>query len=107
MEPRKRTHMVNELMQEANLMMTALEKAMQGERFGETHPALHGIHHHEGQYSLEDEHKAWGKILRALTDIYTELDRIERSEHQRTEHVAASAYAYAGAGVDVEDYTRV
>ena len=48
-----------------------------------------------------------GKILRALTDIYTELERIERSERQRTEHVAASAYAYAGDGVDAEDYTRV
>ena len=42
MEPQKRTHLVNELMQEANLMMGVLEKAMQGERFEETHPALHG-----------------------------------------------------------------
>ena len=32
MEPRKRTHLVNELMQEAHLMMGALEKAMEGER---------------------------------------------------------------------------
>ena len=85
MEPRKRTHLVNELMQEANLMMAALEKAMQGERIEETHPSLHGTHH-EGHYSLEDEHKAWGQILKALTDIQTELDSIEQSEHQRTEH---------------------
>ena len=83
MEPRKRTDLVNELMQEANLMMATLEKAMQGVRFEESHPALHGTQHHEGQYSLEDEHKAWGKILRALTDIHTELERIEHSEHQR------------------------
>ena len=103
MEPRKRTHLVNELMQEANLMMAVLEKAMQGERFEEMHPALHGIHYHEGHYSLEDEHKAWGKILRALSDVYTELDRIEHSERQRIEHIASSAYAYAGDGIDAED----
>jgi hypothetical protein len=83
MEPRKRTHLVNELMQEANLMMAALEKAMQGERIEESHPTLHGTQHHEGHYSLEDEHKAWGKVLKALTDMQTELDQIEQSEHQR------------------------
>jgi hypothetical protein len=42
MEPRKRTHLVNELMQEAHLMMGVLEKAMQGERIEESHPTLHG-----------------------------------------------------------------
>ena len=90
MEPRKRTHLVNELMEEANLMMAALEKAMQGERIEESHPALHGTHHAQAHYSLEDEHKAWGKILRVLTDIKTELERIEHSEHQRVEqHVSA------------------
>ena len=76
MEPRKRTHLVNELMQEANLMMAALEKAMEGERIEESYPARHGTHHPQGQYSLEDEHKAWGKVLRALTEIQTELDQI-------------------------------
>ena len=85
MEPQKRTHLVNELMQEANLMMGVLEKAMQGERFEETHPALHGTQHQEGHSSLEDEHKAWGKILKALTEIQPELERIEHSEHQRVE----------------------
>ena len=83
MEPRKRTHLVNELMQEANLMMGALEKAMEGERIEESHPARPGPQHPQGQYSLEDEHKSWGKILRALTEIQTELDRIEHCEHQR------------------------
>jgi hypothetical protein len=38
MEPRKRTHLVNELMQEAYLMMEALEKSMEGERMEESHP---------------------------------------------------------------------
>ncbi len=65
MEPQKRTHLVNELMQGAHLMMAVLEKAMQGERIEERHPALHGTSHPHGQYSLEDEHKAWGKV--ALT----------------------------------------
>jgi len=83
MEPRKRTHLVNELMQEANLMMGALEKAMGGERIEESYPARPGTQHPQGQYSLEDEHKSWGKILRALTEIQTELDRIEHCEHQR------------------------
>ena len=85
MEPRKRTHLVNELMQEAHLMMGALEKAMEGERIEESHPVRHGTQSPHGQYSLEDEHKAWGKVLRALTEMQTELDRIEQCEHQRIE----------------------
>ena len=85
MEPRKRTHLLNELMQEAHLMMAALEKAMEGERSEERHPTLHGAHHPQGQYRLEDEHKAWGKIRKALTDIQAELEQIEYSEHQRIE----------------------
>jgi hypothetical protein len=83
MEAHKRTEMVNRLMEEANLMMGVLEKAMQGERLEETHPTMHGAHHPQGQYSLEDEHKAWGKVLRALTEIQTELNQIEQSEHRR------------------------
>ncbi len=87
MEPRQRTHLVNELMDEANLMMGVLEKAMEGERSEERHPALHGTHHPHGQYSLEDEHKSWGKVLRALTEIQTELDQIEHSEQHRRERL--------------------
>jgi len=85
MEPRKRTHLVNELMDEAQLMMAALQKAMEGERIEETFPTKHGTHHPEGQYSLEDEHKAWGHVLKALTSIQTELNQIEQSEHRRIE----------------------
>ena len=85
MEPRERTHVVNRLMEEASLMMGVLEKAMEGERIEEIHPALHGTHHPQGQYSLEDEHKSWGKVLRALTEIQTELDQIEHTEGQRIE----------------------
>ena len=83
MEAHKRTEMVNRLMEEANLMMGVLEKAMEGERIEESQPPRHGAHHPQGQYSLEDEHKAWGKILRALTEIQTELEQIEQSEHDR------------------------
>ena len=83
MEPRKRTHLVNELMQEAHRMMGVLEKAMEGQRVDERHPTLHGAHHPQGQYSLEDEHQSWGKVLRALTDVQTELDQLEHYEHQR------------------------
>ena len=91
MEPRKRLHLVNELMQEANLMMAALEKAMQGERIEESHPALHGTHHPHGQYSLEDEHKSWGNVLRDLTEIQTELEQIAQSEQYRRERLTPSA----------------
>ena len=70
-------------MQEAHLMMGVLEKAMQGERLEESHPTLHGAPHPQGPYSLEEEHKAGGKVLRALTDMQTELDQIAQSEHQR------------------------
>ena len=85
MEPRKRTHLVHELMHEAHLMMGTLEKAMEGERREESHPTRHGTQHSQGQYSLEDEHKAWGKVLRALTELQTELEHIEQAEHQRLE----------------------
>ena len=91
MEPRKRTHLVNELMQEAHLMMGALEKAMEGARIEETRPSRHGTQYPHGQYSLEDEHKAWGKVLRTLTEIQTELDQIEQCEHQRLERLTPSA----------------
>jgi mannose/cellobiose epimerase-like protein (N-acyl-D-glucosamine 2-epimerase family) len=85
MEPRKRTELVNRLMEEANLMMGVLEKAMAGERIEESQPAMHGTHHLQAEYSLEDEHKSWGKVLRGLTEIQTELDQIEHSERQRVE----------------------
>jgi len=85
MESHKRTELVNRLMEEANLMMGVLEKAMAGERIEKSQPAMHGTHHLHGQYSLEDEHKSWGTVLRALTEVQTALDQIEQSERQRIE----------------------
>jgi hypothetical protein len=84
MEPRKRTELVNRLMEEAHLMMGVLEKAMAGERIEESHPTP-GTHHPQEEYSLEDEHKSWGKVLRGLTEMQTELDQIEHTERQRVE----------------------
>src|SRR5215467_14346387 len=40
--------------------------------------------------TIQDEHAAWGKILRALTDIQAELDQIEYAEHQRIERFTPS-----------------
>ena len=91
MEPRKRTHLVHELMQEAHLMMGTLEKAMEGERSEECHPALHGTHHPHGPYSLAEEHTSWGNVLRALTEIQTALHQIEQSEQHRRERLTPSA----------------
>jgi hypothetical protein len=83
MESQKRIHLVNELMDEAQLMMAALEKAMEGQRIKESVPAKQGTHHRGGQYSLEDEHKAWGNVLTTLTSIQQELARIEQYEYHR------------------------
>jgi len=85
MESHKRTELVNRLMEEANLMMGVLEKAMEGERREKSQPAMHGTHHPHDAYSLEDEHKSWGTVLRALTEVQTALDQIEQSERQRIE----------------------
>jgi hypothetical protein len=91
MAPRKRTHLINALMDEAHLMMGVLEKAMEGERSEARHPALHETPRPHGPYSLEDEHTSWGKILRTLTEIYTELAQIEKAEQHRREWLTASA----------------
>jgi hypothetical protein len=83
MEARKRTELLNALIEEAHLMMGVLEKAMQGERIEERQPAMHGTHLPQREDRLEDEHKSWGKILRGLTEIHTELEQIEHAERQR------------------------
>jgi hypothetical protein len=64
---------------------------MEGEPIQESYPARHGTQPPQGQYNLENEHKSWGKVLRALTDIQTELDRIEQCEHPRRERLTPSA----------------
>jgi hypothetical protein len=68
-----------------------LEKAIEGERSEESHPALHEMHHPPGPYSLEDEHTSWAQILRTLTEIQTELEQIEHAEQPRRERLTPSA----------------
>jgi hypothetical protein len=85
MEQHKRTHLVNLLMEEATLMQGVLEKAMEGQRTEERQQTLHGVHHAHGEYSLQDEHAAWEKIVQALHGIQTELDQIAGAERQRVE----------------------
>ena len=85
MEPHKRTHLVNQLMEEATLMQGVLAKAMEGQQTEAHQQHLHGIHHAHGAYSLQDEHTAWGKIMQALQVIQAELNQIEHAERQRVE----------------------
>jgi len=91
MDPRQRTPLGHALMDEANHMRVVLEKAMEGERSEECHPALHGTHHPHGPYSLAEEHTSWGNVLRALTEIQTALHQIEQSEQHRRERLTPSA----------------
>jgi hypothetical protein len=95
MEPRKRTHLVNELMQEARLMLTALEQAMEAkEREATQIKESHHITDDEPipppAHTIQDEYTAWGKILRALTDTQTELEKIEQFKRQRLERCTPS-----------------
>ncbi len=82
MEPRKRTHLVNALTDEANLMIAVLKKAIEGERREAIPPVLRETPP-QRDIRLEEEHNAWEKIRQALTDIQTALDHIEHAEHQR------------------------
>ncbi|MGE3539617.1 MAG: hypothetical protein AB7N91_19575 [Candidatus Tectimicrobiota bacterium] len=87
MEAHTRTHLVNELMDEAQLRMATLEKAMEGERIAQASPVRPGMHHPQGSSSLEDEHKAWGRVLKALSTIQTDLEQIVQAEQVRIESV--------------------
>jgi len=83
MEPQKRTHLVNCLMEEATLMQGVLEKAMEGQRTEARQQTLHGTHHPHGEYSLHDEHAAWEKVVQSLQAVQSELDLIAHAERQR------------------------
>jgi hypothetical protein len=85
MEPQQRTHLVNQLMDEARLMQGVLEKAMEGQRTEARRPNLHGTHNAHEAYSLLDEQASWEKIMQALQGIQTELEQIAEAERQRVE----------------------
>ena len=96
MEPRKRTHLVNELMQEAHCMMTVLEQAMAAKQ-REAHQRAESHHITDDEpnpppaHAIQDEHISWGKVVQALTDVQSELQQIAQSEHERLERGTPSA----------------
>jgi len=83
METQQRTHLVNQLMEEAQRMMGVLEKAVEGQESDDTHPTLHGSHHSPRPYSVREEHAAWEKVCEALHDIQADLEQIAQAEHHR------------------------
>ena len=96
MEPQKRTHLVNELRQEAALMQAALEKAIaakqrEARQIEESHHITDDEPNPPPTSTLRDEHTSWGKVLRALTEVQTELEKIEQFERQRLERFTPSA----------------
>jgi hypothetical protein len=91
MEPRKRTHLVTELVNEATLMQSVLEKAMEAKQLEITQIKQSGhITDDEPNappvYTLQEEHAAWKQVLHSLQEIQTALDRIEHAERQRMAH---------------------
>jgi hypothetical protein len=96
MEPQKRTHLVNELMEEAMLMKTVLKKAMEGQQV-EAQQKEKSQHIVEDEpnplptYTIEEEYAAWEKISQALAEIQTGLDQIEHAERQRRERLSPHA----------------
>jgi hypothetical protein len=76
MEPRRRTHLVNELMDEATLMQSALHKSLEARQTrGQTETPT--------AYGLREEYASWERVLQGLKVIQAELDRIERAERAR------------------------
>jgi hypothetical protein len=85
MEPHQRTHLVNQLMDEARLMQGVLAKAMEGQQTDASHPTLHGAPHAQGEYRLQDAYHSWEKVMQALEAIQTELEQIAHAERQYVE----------------------
>ena len=76
MEPRRRTHLVNELMDEATLMQSALQKSLETRQ-------TRGQSETPAAYGLRQEYASWERVLQGLKVIQAELDRIERAERAR------------------------
>ena len=96
MEPRKRTHLVNELMEEARRMMSVLTKSMEGKE-EEAHLKEGSLHmpdnapYPPSTYTLEQEQAAWEQVCGALHDMQAQLDLIELAERERIERLTPSA----------------
>jgi hypothetical protein len=87
MEPQERTQLVTRLLEEATRMQTVLEQAMAAKEQEAAQIEASG-HITDDEplptpvYTLEQQCDAWEKIARALSDIQTELNRIEQAEQQ-------------------------
>jgi hypothetical protein len=87
MEPQERSQLVTRLLAEATRMQTVLEQAIIAkEREAAQIEASGHITDDEPTptpvYILEEQYDAWETIAQALSDIQTELLRIEQAEQQ-------------------------
>jgi hypothetical protein len=55
---------------------------MAGARIEASYPTLPRAQHPQGHYRLEEEHPSWGNVLKAVTDLQTELAQIEQAEYR-------------------------
>jgi hypothetical protein len=85
MESRKRTVLVDALLDEARHMITVLLKAS-------TAPAVspdlgqstaQGTPHAQEQYTMQDERQCWEEVFKNLTEARKALGQIEQSERHR------------------------
>ena len=87
MEPQERRQYVTGLLEEATRMQTVLEQAIAAKEREADHIEASG-HITDDEptptpvYILEEQYDAWEKIASALSDIQTELNRIEQAEQQ-------------------------
>ena len=87
MEPQERTQLVTRLLEEATRMQTVLEQAMAAKEQEAAQIEASG-HITDDEplptpvYTLEQQYDAWEKIAHTLSDIQTELNRIEQAEQQ-------------------------
>ena len=87
MEPQERSQLVTRLLEEATRMQTLLEQAMAAKEQEAAQIEASG-HITDDEplptpvYTLEQQYDAWEKIALALSDIQTELNRIEQAEQQ-------------------------
>jgi hypothetical protein len=85
MEPQERRQYVTGLLEEATRMQTVLEQAIAAKEREADHIEASG-HITDDEptptpvYILEEQYDAWEKIASALSDIQTELNRIEQAE---------------------------
>ena len=81
MEPQERTQLITRLLEEATHMQTVLGQAIAAKEQAAAHIEARG-HSTDDEprptpvYILEEQYDAWEKMVCALSDIQTELNRI-------------------------------